>query len=119
MPSPEHEALVAQIVAAGQSTPEAPPDPDALAAMRAAERATEVVAPPFVDVAEETIGGVPCLVVSSPDAPPVGTIVYVHGGGYIWMSARSHVVLAAALVQASGCRCVSVDYRLAPEHPHP
>lgn len=119
MPSPEHEALVAQIVATGQRTPEEPPDPQMLAAMREAERANVVPAPPDVDVADETFGGVPCLVVTPRGESPVGTIVYVHGGGYIWMSARSHVLVAAALVRASGCRCVSVDYRLSPEHPYP
>ncbi len=45
------------------------------------------------------------------------TIVYLHGGGYIWMSARTP--LAVGLVRASGARCVSVDYRRAPEHPYP
>jgi monoterpene epsilon-lactone hydrolase len=119
MPTPEHETLVAQIVATGQRTPEEPPDPTALAAMREAERAAELVAPPSVDVADASIGGVPCVVLSPRDAAPVGTIVYVHGGGYIWMSARSHVLVAAAIVGPSGCRCVSVDYRLAPEHPYP
>jgi acetyl esterase/lipase len=119
MPSPEHEAMVDQIVATGQRTPEQPPDPTLLAAMREAERANMTPAPSDVDVTDETIGGVPCLVVMPRDQQPVGTIVYVHGGGYIWMSARSHVLVAAALVRESGCRCVSVDYRLAPEHPYP
>jgi acetyl esterase/lipase len=119
MPSPEHEALVEQIVATGQRTPEQPPDPQMLAAMREAERANVIPAPPDVHVTDENIGGVPCLVVTPRDEQTVGTIVYVHGGGYIWMSARSHVLVAAALVRASGCRCVSVDYRLSPEHPYP
>jgi acetyl esterase/lipase len=118
MPSPEHEALVEQVVANGQRTPEQPPSPALLAEMRAAQRTITVPAPPDVDVTDETIGGVACVVVSPRDEA-VGTIVYVHGGGYIWMSARSHVLVAAALVRSSGCRCVSVDYRLAPEHPFP
>jgi acetyl esterase/lipase len=118
-PSPEHEAMVEQIVATGQRTPEQPPDPALLAQMRDAQRAIVVPAPPGVDVTDETIGGVPCVVVTPSDRNAVGTIVYVHGGGYIWMSARSHLLVAAALVEASGCRCVSVDYRLTPEHPFP
>ena len=44
--------------------------------------------------------------------------MFVHGGGYIWMTARTHLLVVAALA-ASGCRCVSVDYRRAPEHPYP
>ena len=45
--------------------------------------------------------------------------MFVHGGGYIWMRARTHLAVAAALVRESGCRCVSVDYRRAPEAPYP
>jgi monoterpene epsilon-lactone hydrolase len=119
MPSHEHQAMVEQIIATGQRTPEEPPDIDVLAAMREAERANVIPAPADVQVTDETIGGVPCLVVTPREEQPVGTIVYVHGGGYIWMSAHSHVLVAAALVRASGCRCVSVDYRLSPEHPYP
>jgi len=119
MPSPEHEAMVEQIVATGQRTPEEPPDPALLAAMREAQRTEVIPAPPDVHVTDEIIGAVPCVLVTPRVEQPVGTIVYVHGGGYIWMSARSHVLVAAALVRASGCRCVSVDYRLSPEHPYP
>ena len=35
------------------------------------------------------------------------------------MTARTHLLVAAALGAQSGCRCVSVDYRRAPEHPYP
>jgi acetyl esterase/lipase len=70
-------------------------------------------------VEDTTIRDIPCLVVSPSAGAPIGTIVFVHGGGYIWMTARTHVLVAAGLVRASGCRCVSVDYRRAPEHPYP
>jgi acetyl esterase/lipase len=59
------------------------------------------------------------VVVSPSSGESVGTIVFVHGGGYIWMTARTHLGVAAGFVRASGCRCVSVDYRRAPEHPYP
>jgi acetyl esterase/lipase len=72
-----------------------------------------------MDVVDEVIGGIPCLVVTHRDAVPTGTIVFVHGGGYIWMRASTHLAVAAALVRESGCRCVSVDYRRAPEDPYP
>jgi acetyl esterase/lipase len=70
-------------------------------------------------VEDATLGGVPCIVVAPAAGEPDGTIVFVHGGGYIWMTARTHLPVAAALVRASRCRCVSVDYRRAPEHPYP
>jgi acetyl esterase/lipase len=46
-------------------------------------------------------------------------LVYFHGGGLISGSARTHDAVAAALANAGGCRVVSVDYRLAPEHRFP
>jgi acetyl esterase len=45
--------------------------------------------------------------------------VYFHGGGMVGGSVESHDLVAAALAQTTGCRLISVDYRLAPEHPFP
>jgi acetyl esterase/lipase len=45
--------------------------------------------------------------------------VYFHGGGMVGGSIETHDLVAAALAQTTGCRLVSVDYRLAPEHPFP
>ena len=46
-------------------------------------------------------------------------LVYFHGGGLMSGSAASHDAVAAALANAGGCRVLSVDYRLAPEHRFP
>jgi len=46
-------------------------------------------------------------------------IVYFHGGGLVAGSLDTHDPICRALSGASGCRLVSVDYRLAPEHPFP
>jgi epsilon-lactone hydrolase len=46
-------------------------------------------------------------------------LLYLHGGGYVIGSPRSHRHLAAALARASGARALLLDYRLAPEHPFP
>jgi acetyl esterase/lipase len=45
--------------------------------------------------------------------------VYFHGGGMVGGSVETHDRVAAALAQTTGCRLVSVDYRLAPEHIFP
>ena len=45
--------------------------------------------------------------------------VFFHGGGLVAGSVETHDRIAAALAQATGCRLISVDYRLAPEHKFP
>jgi acetyl esterase len=53
--------------------------------------------------------------------PPTvkGVCVYLHGGGLVLGSARSQDVRLWDLARAASVATVSVDYRLAPEHPHP
>ena len=46
-------------------------------------------------------------------------ILYVHGGGYVMGSAGSHRDMTGRLSQAAGARVLSLNYRLAPEHPFP
>lgn len=50
---------------------------------------------------------------------PRGTIVYAHGGAFVRGSLDSHDGLVRALANGSCCAVLSVDYRLAPEHPFP
>lgn len=45
--------------------------------------------------------------------------VYLHGGGWVILSPESHAALAKKLAVGAGAIVVSVDYRLAPEHPYP
>ncbi|MGY8526520.1 alpha/beta hydrolase [Paracidovorax citrulli] len=46
-------------------------------------------------------------------------LVYFHGGGWVVGSAQTHRGVTARLCADTGCAVVSVDYRLAPEHPYP
>ena len=46
-------------------------------------------------------------------------VLYFHGGGYCIGSAETHRDLVSRLCRAAGSRALSVDYRLAPENPHP
>jgi monoterpene epsilon-lactone hydrolase len=43
-------------------------------------------------------------------------ILYFHGGGFRLGSVSSHRDLIARLADASGCRVLAINYRLAPEH---
>ena len=57
--------------------------------------------------------------VYEPTADPPGTIVYYHGGGWVVGTLDEWDAVCRALAVESGCRVVSVDYRLAPEHRFP
>jgi epsilon-lactone hydrolase len=46
-------------------------------------------------------------------------VLYLHGGGYVIGSPRSHRHLAAAIATAGQAAALLLDYRLAPEHPYP
>jgi len=50
---------------------------------------------------------------------PFGVCLYFHGGGWVLNSIDTHDDLVRRLTAAAGCVFVSVDYRLAPEHPYP
>ena len=55
--------------------------------------------------------------VSRADAVP--TIVYLHGGGFVIGDLETHDGVCRRLCHDTGAVVVSVDYRLAPEHPFP
>jgi monoterpene epsilon-lactone hydrolase len=46
-------------------------------------------------------------------------ILYFHGGGFRLGSVSSHRELIARIAEASGCRVLAINYRLAPEHRFP
>ncbi|KXH78565.1 alpha/beta hydrolase [Sporosarcina sp. HYO08] len=46
-------------------------------------------------------------------------VVYFHGGGWTIGSVETHDVVCRKLTNATGCKVISVDYRLAPEHRFP
>lgn len=45
------------------------------------------------------------------------TILYLHGGGYVAGSCLTHRPVTAALARCRVAQILSLDYRLAPEHP--
>ena len=56
---------------------------------------------------------------SSDGGAPSPVLVYFHGGGWVIGNIETHDPTARSLAARSGFTVVSVDYRLAPEHPFP
>ncbi len=54
-----------------------------------------------------------------PEGEPYGVCVYFHAGGWVIGDLDTADALCRRLAAAAGCELVSVDYRLAPEHPFP
>ena len=92
-----------------------------LADMRAnAEGFGEMTSEPAgVKYEQVDAGGVPAIMVTPDGAAADRVLQYTHGGGYVFCSANSHKRLAGHFAKALGCRALVLDYRLAPEHPHP
>jgi epsilon-lactone hydrolase len=73
------------------------------------------------DVAVEAVSanGVRAEWVSTPRADRDAALLYLHGGGYVIGSLDSHRHLIAEAGRAARAWALSLDYRLAPEHPFP
>jgi acetyl esterase/lipase len=73
------------------------------------------------DVRSEPVdaNGVPAEWTSTPAAEDQRVILYLHGGGYVIGSIATHRDMVSRLGRAAAARALSVDYRLAPEHPFP
>ncbi len=78
---------------------------------------------PVDDVHERTIegpGGELQLRIYRPgNAEALPLLLFMHGGGFVLGDLESHDEIARRITAHSGCVTVSVDYRLAPEHPYP
>ena len=74
--------------------------------------------PAGIVVEEETLGDRPALRLT-PEGAGTGTLLYLHGGGYVVGSHHTGAKLARLVAERSGLEAYSLDYRLAPEHPFP
>ena len=61
--------------------------------------------------------GVPCRLYATRTDTPV--FIYLHGGGWSFGSVETVDRVCRRIADRSGCAVLSVDYRLAPEHPFP
>jgi acetyl esterase/lipase len=97
------------------------PAPASIAERRAQyDRAERVFkTPPDVTIEAVTAPSVPAEWLVPPGARTDAAVLYLHGGGYVIGSPRSHRHVAAAIASAAGVAALLPDYRLAPEHPFP
>ena len=101
----------------------------ALRAMVAQERGLQLAAMPAyptIAVTEQRVPGPPGaplvrVLVYRPRAAaaPMPALLWIHGGGYVVGDPEADDWEVKKIVEAVGCCVVSVDYRLAPETPHP
>jgi acetyl esterase/lipase len=92
-----------------------------VASVRAAFNALVSQAPAPADVVQKPveIGGVGGIEVTVAGSETEDVILYFHGGVYVIGSAAATVPLVGDLVRRTGVRAITLDYRLAPEHPYP
>ncbi len=117
MPSPESKQIIETLRAQRANPPATPPS---LAEMRA-NMESMMGRAPDVDVTTETAeaNGVPVEWITAPGSDPGRAVLYLHGGGYMMGSIATHRQLCGWIAKAAEARVLSVDYRLAPEHPCP
>lgn len=83
-------------------------------------------APEDVNITNLTIPGYPdgepdvtVRVYTNANSPSEDTMVWIHGGGFVVGDVYENDILCILSVRSADCNVVSVDYRLAPEHPFP
>jgi monoterpene epsilon-lactone hydrolase len=85
----------------------------------AMDRIDRLPRPRKVDYDDTAIAGIPAIVATPTREAPDRHILYLHGGGYVVGSPRSHIAMAARLGKRASATISVIDYRLAPEHPYP
>jgi acetyl esterase/lipase len=87
--------------------------------MRIERLASKAPPPRRVRVVPITADSVPGEWLIPQDAPEDRALLYIHGGAWFMGSTTTHRPLVSSLAYASGVRALSINYRLAPEHPFP
>ena len=75
--------------------------------------------PGGVKVEKASAGDVPAEWLTPAGGSDNRVILYLHGGSYTCGSCNSHRSMVSNIAIASKARALLLDYRLAPEHPHP
>lgn len=115
MPSEQFDTII-QMLNAREADPDIP-----IEKMRAFFEKEAQMVPVAEDVVCETVemGGIPAEWISTPESSEDRILFYLHGGGYCIGSLDTHRDMVSRIARAGRARALSVEYRLAPENPHP
>jgi acetyl esterase/lipase len=83
------------------------------------ELVSEQPLPAGVTVTAAALGGVPTAEITIDGVEPRHVVLYFHGGVYVIGDAFQAAGLASQVGRRTRAKVISVDYRLAPEHPYP
>ena len=122
MASPEHDALVVQLIGANaerKPTPEVRPESEQFPAIIEAMNASALPIPAGITAQAATFGGVPGVWFEPDGADARRVILYFHGGGYMFGTARNTGHVTARLARSAGAFAFSTDYRLSWQAPFP
>jgi monoterpene epsilon-lactone hydrolase len=75
--------------------------------------------PADVTVTASELGGVPTAEITVDGIEPRHVVLYFHAGVYVMGDAALSADLASQVARRTDAKAISVDYRLAPEHPYP
>jgi monoterpene epsilon-lactone hydrolase len=81
--------------------------------------AAQVPVPADIEQKPVEVGGVAGIEVTLASNEAENVILYFHGGVYVIGSAAATVPLVGDIVRRTGVNAITLDYRLAPEHPYP
>lgn len=120
MISPEAQAHEDALRARRDDPPEPPEGTDTMTAVRlVSELFASWSTDPGTVVDEVVAGGPRAIWVDTEGADDQKVLLYFHGGAYVLGTAEHVRGMLGHIGLAAGCRVLSVDYRLAPEHAHP
>ncbi len=116
-PGPEHDAVVESVRQMSQNIATAVRHRNMSEAREVIERISEGrdYSCEFVPV---NAAGVPAEWVLAPTADSTRRLLYIHGGGFIMGSPKSHRSITNKFSEITGCAVLAIDYRLLPEHKH-
>ena len=83
------------------------------------DKLDKIPRPRNVDYVDTSVGGIPAIVATPTEVQSDRHILYIHGGGYVLGSPRSHIAMCARLAKRAAATITVIDYRLAPEHVYP